>query len=100
MIKKKPGEKKGLVSVTFELPSSMWAERVNLVGDFNDWDTRATPMSRSQADANWKATIELTAGRSYRFRYLIDGQEWLNDWHADGYAANPHGSDDSVVDLT
>jgi hypothetical protein len=36
MIKKKPGGKKDLVSVSFELPSSMWAERVNPVGDFDD----------------------------------------------------------------
>jgi 1,4-alpha-glucan branching enzyme len=100
MIKKEPGEKQGWVSVTFKLPSSTWAERVNLVGEFNDWDTRATPMARKRADTDWKVTIELAAGRRYRFRYLVDGETWLNDWHADGYAENPHGSDDSVVDLT
>lgn len=100
MIKKAPTEKEGQVLVTFGLPSSIWAERVNLVGEFNDWDTTATPMSRSRADADWKVSFELEAGRRYRFRYLVDGEEWLNDWHADDYVANPHGSDDSVVDLT
>jgi 1,4-alpha-glucan branching enzyme len=100
MIKKEPTEKEGRVLVTFELPSSMWAERVNLVGEFNDWDTRATPMTRSRTNADWKAAIELEAGRRYRFRYLVDGREWLNDWHADDYVENPYGSDDSVVDLT
>mgnify|MGYP001125295371 FL=1 len=100
MIKKELAEKKGRVLVTFELPSGMWAERVNLVGEFNDWDTRAAPMTRDRTDADWKATIELEAGRRYRFRYLVDGKEWLNDWHADDYVENPHGSDDSVVDLT
>jgi 1,4-alpha-glucan branching enzyme len=100
MIKKEPTEKKGRVLVTFGLPSSIWAERVNLVGEFNDWDTTATPMSRSRADADWKVSVELEAGRRYRFRYLVDGKEWLNDWHADDYVENPHGSDDSVVDLT
>ncbi len=100
MIKKEPTEKKGRVMVTFELPSSTWARRVNLVGEFNDWDTRAVPMTRDRVDADWKATIELEAGRRYRFRYLVDGEEWLNDWHADDYVENPHGSDDSVVDLT
>ena len=99
MIRKEPTEKKGRVLVTFRLPSSMWAERVNLVGEFNDWDTTATPMTRSRADADWKVTIELEAGQRYRFRYLVDGKEWLNDWHADDYVENPHGSDDSVVDL-
>jgi 1,4-alpha-glucan branching enzyme len=100
MIKKEPMEKEGRVLVTFKLPSSMWAERVNLVGEFNDWDTIAMPMVRSRGDDDWKATIELEAGRRYRFRYLIDGKEWLNDWHADDYVENPYGSNDSVVDLT
>ena len=100
MIEKRAGSKKGKVRVTFVLPSNMWAERVNLVGEFNDWDTTATPMSRNRSDANWKATVELPAGECHRFRYLIDGKEWLNDWHADDHVDNPYGSYDSVVDLT
>ena len=99
MITKEPAKKTGAVRVTFELSSALWAERVNLVGEFNDWDTTATPMVRSRSDANWKATLELPEGQSYRFRYLVDGKEWLNDWHADDHIENPYGSYDSVVDL-
>jgi 1,4-alpha-glucan branching enzyme len=99
MIQKTPATKKGVVHVTFVLPSNIWAERVNLVGEFNDWDTTATPMSRNRSDSNWKVTIELEAGQRYKFRYLIDGKEWLNDWHADDHVENPYGSYDSVVDL-
>ena len=40
MIYKDPIPDGEIVRVTFEMPSSVWAERVNLVGDFNDWDTR------------------------------------------------------------
>ena len=100
MIRREPAGKQGFIRVTFELPSNMWAERVNLVGEFNDWDTAATPMRRNRSDANWKATLELEIGKHYRFRYLIDGKEWLNDWHADDHVENPYGSYDSVVDLT
>ncbi|MFC2031094.1 isoamylase early set domain-containing protein [Chloroflexota bacterium] len=100
MITKKPVENTALVRVTFELPSTMWAERVNLVGDFSDWDTTATPMTHNRSDANWKVSLDLAAGRRYRFRYLVDGKEWLNDWHADDHEENPYGSYDSVVDLT
>ncbi|MGD8465821.1 MAG: isoamylase early set domain-containing protein [Anaerolineae bacterium] len=99
MITKTPAKKKGMVDVTFELSSSMWAERVNLVGDFNDWDTTATPMVRSRSDANWKVTVQMEAGKRHAFRYLIDGKEWLNDWHADDHVENPYGSYDSIVDL-
>lgn len=100
MITKQSAKKSGVVQVTFELPSTMWAERVNLVGEFNDWDTTATPMTRNRSDANWKVTIELADGQRYRFRYLVDGKEWLNDWHADDHEENPYGSYDSVVDLS
>jgi 1,4-alpha-glucan branching enzyme len=99
MIQKEATKDPGVVRVTFELPSNMWAERVNIVGEFNDWDTAATPMSRSRSDANWKVTIDLEAGQRHRFRYLVDGKEWLNDWHADDHMENPYGSYDSVVDL-
>jgi 1,4-alpha-glucan branching enzyme len=99
MISKKPAKKKGYVSVTFEMSSTTWAERVNLVGDFNDWDTTVTPMTRNRSDANWKVTIDLPVGKRYSFRYLVDGKEWLNDWRADDHVDNPYGSYDSVVDL-
>jgi len=100
MIHKQQAKKKSSVRVTFELPSNIWAERVNLVGEFNDWDTTATPMSRTRSDANWKASLDLEVGKRYRFRYLVDGKEWLNDWHADDHVENPYGSYDSIVDLT
>ncbi len=45
-------------------------------------------------------TVGLDAGRAYRFRYLLDGQRWDNDWAADAYEPNDFGGDDSVVDLT
>jgi 1,4-alpha-glucan branching enzyme len=89
------------IRVTFAVPSSTWADRVNLVGEFNDWDTTATPMFQTRADAHWQVTVDLKAGIRYRFRYLLDGHEWLNDWRADGlfHDAEPHGLCDSVVDL-
>jgi len=44
--------------------------------------------------------VDLDAGRAHRFRYLLDGQRWDNDWVADAYVRNDFGGDDSVVDLT
>jgi 1,4-alpha-glucan branching enzyme len=97
---KKERSTKGLARVTFELPATTRAARINLVGEFNGWDTTATPMSRNHAGANWRATLDLEAGLRYRFRYLVDGRQWLNDWHADDFVENPYGSYDSVLDLT
>jgi len=100
VIDKQLATKKGIVKVSFELSMSIMADRINLVGDFNDWDATATPMTLDRTTAVWKATIELRAGQRYRFRYLIDGKEWLNDWYADDHVENEYGSYDSVVDLT
>jgi 1,4-alpha-glucan branching enzyme len=48
-------------------------------------------------DGDFTATVEVAAGKEYRFRYLIDGQRWENDWHADKYVKGPYGAEDSVV---
>lgn len=38
MIRKRRSPNAGKVIVTFEIPGSIWAERVNFVGEFNNWD--------------------------------------------------------------
>jgi 1,4-alpha-glucan branching enzyme len=97
MIYKETLADKRTVRVTFELPSSIWAERVNLVGDFNGWDTAAHEMRQGRSDGNWRITLDLPAGKEYQFRYLVNGRDWHNDWHADKYMANRFGTDNSVV---
>ncbi len=97
MIHKRPLPDGKNVEVTFELPSSLWAERVNLVGDFNGWDTTKYEMRQARHDGNWRITLILPAGREYQFRYLVNGRDWHNDWHADKYVPNRYGTDNSVV---
>lgn len=86
------------VRVTFELPAEVEADTAILVGDFNGWSRDATTMSRRK-DGRFSVTVSLSAGRTYRYRYLLDGSRWENDWAADGYAANDHGSEDSILAL-
>ena len=88
----------GFVLVTFRLPNVNGSTRISLVGEFNAWCPTAHPLER---DGDELVTqILLPAGRSYRFRYLVDDDRWLNDWAADSYTNNEFGGDDSVVDLT
>ncbi|MBV7340150.1 isoamylase early set domain-containing protein [Chloroflexi bacterium TSY] len=82
--------------VTFTLPNSLWADHVYLVGDFNDWDRCAHPMQCNRA-GEWVLTVDLEPGRTYQFRYLIDGHSWTNDDNADAYVRNLHGSDNFIV---
>ncbi|MGD9049175.1 MAG: isoamylase early set domain-containing protein [Anaerolineae bacterium] len=100
MLHKKSTPGNGQVRVTFTLPYTTHADRVSVLGDFNSWDATATPMIQRRLDADWVASVELEAGRRYRFRYLLDGKRWLNDWYADDFEDNPFGTTDSVVDLS
>jgi 1,4-alpha-glucan branching enzyme len=85
------------VLVTFRLPPEVKAESVHVVGEFNCWSSVAHPMTRDAEGL--VAEVELDGGRRYRFRYLLDGDRWANDWAADDYVANDFGGDDSVIDL-
>jgi 1,4-alpha-glucan branching enzyme len=94
MVTKRAG-RSGKVLVTFSMPAAIWADSVTVVGDFNGWNEQATPLR--QTEAGWVTTLELDAGRSYQYLYLVNGKEWHNDWHADSYARNRFGGDSSVV---
>ncbi len=101
MLKKTYVKSRKVSKVTFELPKaelpeSIKAERIYLVGDFNNWDPTATPMKRGRQSA-FRATLDLEPGRAYQFRYLVNGEHWCNDWHADAYVASGLGHDNCVV---
>ena len=84
--------------VTFSIPAEVHAQRVNLCGEFNNWNKSSHPMLRRR-DRRFSLTLTLKTGHNYRFRYLIDGEHWENDWEADAYVLNDFGSEDSVVAL-
>ena len=84
--------------VTFNLPADVNAQTACLCGEFNAWDQSSHPMKRAK-DGSFSLTISLKPGRQYRYRYLLDGERWENDWAADSYAPNALGSEDSVVNI-
>ena len=96
MIYKKPSISQGKVRVTFRIPGSIWAEQISLVGDFNMWDSQNMPLRRNW-QADWEAEVEVDSESEYRFRYVIDGERWCNDRHADTSVPSPGGGFDSVL---
>lgn len=64
-----------LVRFMFEAPS---ARRVTLVGDFNRWDPRATPLATAERRGAWSATVALGPGR-HRYAFVVDDTQWLAD---------------------
>ena len=71
-------------------------ESVYLVGDFNNWEARATPMDRGHG-GKFTANLDLDPDREYQFRYLINGRDWRNEVHADRYELNPCQEYNSVI---
>jgi len=90
---------KDKASVMFTVDPRAGARTAAVCGEWNDWSADADVMRRD-AEGGFSLTVGLDAGRAYRFRYLLDGQRWDNDWAADAYVRNDFGGDDSVVDLT
>ena len=87
--------------VKFELPKAEWPVGVNVrsvhvTGDFNRWDKSEYTLKLRKGV--YSLIMELQAGE-YQYRYVINGTDWYNDWHADGYVPNNGGSDNCVLQL-
>jgi len=72
------------------------ANGVSLVGDFNDWTSATTPMSRASGNGVWSVTVPLDPGR-YRYAFLVDGEVWLRDPSAPPVQDDEFGRPGSVV---
>lgn len=70
------------------------ARTVSLVGDFNDWEKRATPL-RSAKPGVWSAQVALKPGR-HEYAFVVDGKRWVADPSAD-HVADDFDTPSSVV---
>jgi hypothetical protein len=91
----RPG-RPGWAEVTFRHPCETGDVAVS--GEFNQWQASVLALTED-GDGHRVATVEIPIGRTYRFRYVLDGERWENDWGADAYVPNEFGGDDSVLDL-
>jgi len=97
-IRKKYLKSKPVCKVTFTLPKKAVGDgkKVHLVGDFNKWRKKATPLKKLKSGA-FQIVLDLPCGNEYQYRYLIDNARWENDWEADKYVSSPYDADNSVV---
>ncbi len=96
MLHKEPLENSH-VRTTFRVSHHIWADSIALVGEFNGWNAHSHPLQQTRDDGEWHTSLILEANRAYRFRYLVNGEEWMDDDHADSYEPNPFGGFDSVI---
>ena len=90
---------KPICRVRFELSkeASREAKTASIVGEFNCWDPKVTPMKKSK-EGQFSATVDLETGKEFQFRYVLDGTIWENDSEADKYIPSCfHGIENSVV---
>lgn len=66
----------GPVPVQFVLHAP-GARSVAVVGDFNDWDPQALPMTQ-EGGGVWSVVVPLPPG-TIRYSFLVDGGEWRAD---------------------
>jgi serine protease AprX len=54
------------------------AKSVSLAGDFNHWDTTNAPLVRD-SDGLWQTELNVPPSGVYQYKFLIDGERWLED---------------------
>ena len=83
----------GAITFAYRAPQ---VSSVSLVGDFNSWDPRATPMRRQGQGDVWTAQVALPEGL-HSYAYVIDGQQWQPDPGAPLSADTPFGRRSSII---
>jgi len=58
------------------------ASNVAVVGDFNNWDAKATPMTRTKTGGTWSVAIQLPPGR-HVYAFVVNGANGTTQWVAD-----------------
>ena len=82
MLTKKYAKDKKTCKVTFALPDEVNAYQCHVARRFHEMG-KSPRENETLQDGNFKASVTLKAGKSYHFRYQLDGERWENDWAAD-----------------
>lgn len=101
-VSKKYLKSKPICKVTFRVPAEIGVNHkiAHVLGDFNDWDKNANRMKKLVKDGSFSLIIDLETGKDYEFKYLLDGEIWLNDESADKQVTTHFGdSSNSVVSV-
>lgn len=96
-IKKQYLKSKPVCKVTFEVAAKE-ANNVSVVGDFNKWNSEATPLKKLK-NGKFKGVVPFEKGSAFEFKYIIDGA-YVNEESADTYKWNDYAnSENGVLEL-
>jgi 1,4-alpha-glucan branching enzyme len=99
-IKKQFLKSKPVCKISFKVSKELanGASKVNVAGEFNHWSETSDEMNALK-DGSFSLSLDLETGRTYQFRYLLDGYTWINDDEADHYPDNGYNSQNSAIEL-
>ncbi|MDZ4805095.1 MAG: isoamylase early set domain-containing protein [Candidatus Eisenbacteria bacterium] len=73
------------------------AQRVCLVGDFNDWTVCEVPLVRNEAEGTWSIQMNLPPGR-HEYMFVVD-EGWVTDPAAELHTDDGFGNRNAVIFL-
>ena len=92
-----PSQLSGIVAFHFELHAP-GADRVELLGTFNNWRTGDIVLVGPDATGHWTATVELPEGR-YEYVFLVDGERWVADPRMATHRPDGFGRVNTVIEV-
>lgn len=72
------------------------AKSVSLAGEFNDWDGNRTGLQKDE-HGMWRVAIEAPPPGLYHYKYVVNGEWWLEDPNNGMKAPDDHGGLNSVL---
>jgi len=87
------GASSPLVEFGFVAPH---ASSVALVGDFNDWDPKATPLRAASTGGVWSVEVPVPPGR-HLYAFVVDGTVWRPDPAAPQATGEDFGEPNSAL---
>ncbi len=98
-LKKQYLKSKPVCKVTFSMEKEVveGAKTVDLLGEFNNWNTAEPVKMKMLKNGTFKITIDLPVENDFQFKYLLDGEKWINDNDADKYVNSGLGAEENSV---
>ncbi|RXP63298.1 glycoside hydrolase [Lutibacter sp. HS1-25] len=98
-LKKQYLKSKPVCKVTFSMTKDAvsGAAKVDLLGEFNNWNTAEPVKMKMLKNGSFNVTLDLPIDTEFQFKYLLDGEKWINDDSADKYVNSGLGTEENSV---
>lgn len=81
--------------VTFSIQAKE-AKTVEVAGAFNNWESQNMPLKKLK-NGTFKGSLNLQTNKNYEFKYVVDGNSWINDESADKYVWNDFAASENSL---